>query len=119
MQLKNIVLVVKNIEISKKFYQELFGMQIIRDFGENVMFSGGLVLQEQNCWEDLIDESIQVGNSTEIFFEDNDLDEFISKVEKFEPEVKIVKAPRTNSWGKRTVMLKDPDGHIIEVSCSS
>ena len=23
---------------------------------------------------------------------------------------------RENSWGKRVVMLKDPDGHLIEVA---
>lgn len=34
MQLKNIVLVVSNIENSKAFYKELFGMDVLADFGD-------------------------------------------------------------------------------------
>ncbi len=41
MRLKNILLVVSDVEQSKHFYQDLFGLQIIRDFGENVILSEG------------------------------------------------------------------------------
>ena len=37
MKLKNILFVVNDIEKSKKFYQELFGLRVITDFGENVL----------------------------------------------------------------------------------
>ena len=36
MSLKNILLVVRNIEQSKHFYHELFGLQILRDFGISI-----------------------------------------------------------------------------------
>ena len=36
MKLKNILFVVNDIEKSKRFYQELFGLRVITDFGENV-----------------------------------------------------------------------------------
>ncbi|NLL78773.1 MAG: hypothetical protein GX234_03015 [Clostridiales bacterium] len=35
MRLKNILFVVKDIEKSKAFYRELFGLQVVTDFGEN------------------------------------------------------------------------------------
>ncbi len=41
MRLKNVLLVVKDVEQSKRFYHDLFGLQIIRDFGENVILSEG------------------------------------------------------------------------------
>ena len=46
MSLRNILIVVSDIEQSKRFYHELFGLQVLRDFGENVILSEGLVLQE-------------------------------------------------------------------------
>lgn len=52
MKLKNILLIVNDIEKSKKFYRELFGLEVIRDFGENVILTEGLVLQERTVWEE-------------------------------------------------------------------
>ena len=47
MILKNILIVVQDIEKSKQFYHDVFGLQVIRDFEENVILSEGLVLQEK------------------------------------------------------------------------
>ena len=38
MKLKNILFVVSDIEKSKSFYEGLFGLRVITDFGENVIF---------------------------------------------------------------------------------
>ena len=48
MRLKNILIVVKDIEKSKRFYKELFGLELVADFGENVVLTEGLALQEKN-----------------------------------------------------------------------
>ena len=114
MSLKNILIVVSDIERSKLFYRDLFGLQILRDFGENVILSEGLVLQEQKAWEQLIDSNTVTGNASELFFEENDLDAFLLKSKEY--EVNFLGDVRENAWGKRVVMLADPDGHIIEVA---
>ncbi len=114
MKLKNVLLVVKDIEQSKHFYHDLFGLQIIRDFGENVILSDGLVLQEQKSWEQLIDSNTVTGNASELFFEENDLDAFLNFLEEYK-DIRVGDV-RINSWGKRVVMLKDSDGHMIEVA---
>lgn len=114
MRLKNILLVVSDIERSKRFYRELFGLQIVRDFEDNVILSEGLVLQGQKSWELLIDSKTVTGNASELFFEESNLDAFLLRVSEL--EVELVGGVRTNSWGKRVVMLKDPDGHLIEVA---
>ena len=44
MKLKNILIVVNDIERSIKFYQELFGLQVIMDQDGNVIMTEGLVL---------------------------------------------------------------------------
>ena len=46
MKLKNIVIVVKDVEKSKQFYKELFGLDVILDQEGNVILTEGLVLQE-------------------------------------------------------------------------
>lgn len=50
MSLKNILIAVSDIERSKRFYHDLFGLQVMRDFGDNVMLTQGLVLQEKTTW---------------------------------------------------------------------
>lgn len=114
--LRNILIVVSDMELSKLFYQEYFGLQVKTDFGENVILTEGLVLQEQNSWEQLIEADTVTGNASELFFVEADLDAFLLKIEKYMIETEQKMKIRRNSWGKRVVMLKDPDGHLIEVA---
>ena len=46
MILKNVLIVVKDIERSKKFYKDIFGLDVILDNEGNVILTGGLVLQD-------------------------------------------------------------------------
>ena len=45
MKLKNILIVVKDIEKSKQFYNDLFGLDLVLDNDGNVILTEGLVLQ--------------------------------------------------------------------------
>lgn len=71
-------------------------------------------MQEQKNWERLIDSNTVIGNASELFFEENDLDAFMLSLEDYKNVV--IGDVRVNSWGKRVVMLEDPDGHLIEVA---
>lgn len=46
MRLKNVLVVVKDMEKSKRFYHDLFGLDMVVDHGGNVILTEGLVLQE-------------------------------------------------------------------------
>lgn len=46
MEFKLALLAVKDVNISKKFYKELFNQNVILDLGRNVTFSGGFAIQE-------------------------------------------------------------------------
>ena len=77
MRLKNILIVVNDIERSKAFYKDLFGLMVAADFGENVILTEGLVLQEKKLWECFIGkETITGGNDAELYFEENDMMDF-------------------------------------------
>ena len=116
MRLRNILLAVNDMEQSKAFYQKYFSLSVIRDFCENVILTEGLVLQEQKSWERLIEANIITGNASELFFVEDNLDSFLRQIEPYLAESGQTANVRENSWGKRVLMLKDPDGHLIEVA---
>ena len=47
MKLRNVLIVVKDIEKSKKFYHDLFGLDTILDNDGNVVLTEGLVLRRK------------------------------------------------------------------------
>lgn len=47
MKLKNVLIVVKDIERSQKFYRDLFGIEMVLDNDGNMILTEGLVLQEE------------------------------------------------------------------------
>lgn len=117
MKLKNILIVVSDIERSKAFYEKLFGLRVITDFGENVILTEGLVLQQKNIWEDGIKKEVSFGgHDAELYFEENDMDTFLEKLGNSGGEIEFVnEQPEEHSWGGRVVRLYDPDHHVIEV----
>ena len=116
MRLKNVLLVVKDIEASKKFYHDLFGLQVVTDFGRNVILTEGLVLQERQLWEEFVDKEVILGgNAMELYFEDTDLDAFAEKLEASPYEIVYVNRLMEHDWGQRVIRFYDPDMHLIEV----
>ena len=116
MKLKNFLIIVRDIELSKRFYRELFGLETAADFGENAVLTGGLVLQEKKIWESWIGREVsQGGCDAELYFEDTDLDGFLEKLEnsRFSPE--YLSRCIEHSWGQRVIRIFDPDRHIIEI----
>ena len=54
MKLKNVLIVVKNIEKARKFYHDLFGLELVLDNGGNMILTEGLVLQEEKYWTEFL-----------------------------------------------------------------
>lgn len=117
MRLKNTLIVVKDIERSKSFYRDLFGLQVVADFGENVMLTQGLVLQQQDVWEQCLGREIVCGgHCTELYFEETFLDEFLKKLDSGRWEIEYLSRMAQNQWGRRVLRFYDPDRHVIEVA---
>ncbi len=116
MKLKNILFVVNDIETSKAFYKELFGLEVIADFGENVVLTEGLALQERKLWETFIEkETVFGGNDAELYFEENDIDRFLEKLEKSRFSIEYLNKCKTHNWGQRVIRMYDLDEHVIEI----
>ena len=116
MQLKNFLIVVKDIERSKRFYHELFGLDVLVDNDGNMLLTDGLALQEEKYWKQFLGKDvIQRSNSCELYFEEPELEAFAARLESVYPDVVYVNRLMTHSWGQRVIRFYDPDGNLIEV----
>ncbi|WP_418616684.1 VOC family protein [[Ruminococcus] torques] len=116
MKLKNILLVVKDIEKSKQFYHDLFGLDMILDNDGNIILTEGLVLQDEKIWRDFLKKEISPkSNSCELYFEEKNIEKFIEKLEKLYPSIQYVNRLMTHSWGQKVIRFYDLDGNLIEV----
>ena len=116
MKLKNILIVVKDIEKSRKFYQDLFGIELVLDNDGNMILTEGLVLQDEKIWKSFLDRDIvPKSNSCELYFEEQDIESFIEKLDRLYPSIEYVNRLMTHSWGQRVIRFYDLDGNLIEV----
>ena len=116
MKLKNTLIVVKDIEKAKRFYHDLFGLEMIRDNDGNMILTDGLVLQEERYWKEFLKrEIIPQSNSCELYFEEADIEGFTEKLETLYPDIQYVNRLMTHSWGQTVIRFYDLDGNLIEV----
>ena len=116
MKLKNILVVVKDIEKSRKFYHDLFGIDLVVDNDGNMILTEGLVLQDEKIWKSFLNRDIMPkSNSCELYFEEQDIESFIKKLEKLYPSIEYVNRLMTHSWGQQVIRFYDLDGTLIEV----
>lgn len=116
MKLKNILIVVKDIEKSKAFYHDLFGLNVVLDNDGNVILTEGLVLQDEKIWKAFLRKDIiPQNNSCELYFEEKDIEAFVEKLERLYPSVEYVNRLMTHSWGQKVIRFYDLDGNLIEV----
>ena len=116
MKLKNILIVVDDIERSKRFYHDLFSLDMVLDNDGNMILTEGLVLQDKRIWEKFLEkEIIPENNACELYFEERDIEAFARKLEKLYPETKYANRLMTHDWGQKVIRFYDPDGNLIEV----
>ena len=116
MRLKNVLIVVKDLEKSRQFYHDLFGLDMILDNNGNMILTEGLVLQDEKIWKDFLKKDvIPENNSCELYFEEQNIESFIEKLENLYPSICYVTPLMTHSWGQKVVRFYDLDGNLIEV----
>lgn len=107
---------VADINAARKFYEDLFGLEVFQDYGKNIVFTCGLALQQDFDWlVNLPKEKIlKKSNNAEIVFEEQGFDTFLNKLKEY-PEIEYLGEVVEHSWGQRVIRFYDLDGHIIEV----
>lgn len=120
MRLKNILITVTDMECSKRFYKELFGLDIIVDNDRNVILTEGLVLQDRTLWEQTTGiKAIPNNNASLLYFEERDMEDFAKKLNQYEetnntPIVYLSQLMQTVP-DRKVLRFYDPDGNLIEV----
>lgn len=110
------VISVADINAARKFYEDLFGLEVFQDYGINIAFTCGLALQQDFDWlVHLPKENVLIkSNNMELCFEEQDFDGFLNKLKKY-PNIECLGEVIEHSWGQRVIRFYDLDGHIIEV----
>ena len=107
---------VSDIDAAKKFYEELFGLEVYQDYGKNIAFTCGLALQQDFDWLVSIpkEKVLKKSNNAEIVFEEQDFDGFLNKLKAYS-DIEYLGEVIEHSWGQRVIRFYDLDEHLIEV----
>ena len=110
------VISVADIGAARKFYENLFGLEVYQDYGKNIAFTCGLALQQDFDWLVSIpkEKILKKSNNAEIVFEEQDFDGFLNKLKAYS-DIEYLGEVIEHSWGQRVIRFYDLDGHIIEV----
>ncbi|MDY6864431.1 MAG: VOC family protein [Halobacteriota archaeon] len=118
LKLHSFVILVKDIGVSKRFYQEILSQEVEMDFGKNVGFKSGLALWDKKYAKNIIFgskvSSSDDNRNLEVYFETDNLPEIYDKVK--ENKVEVIHDIREQPWGQRVFRIFDPDGFIIEIA---
>ena len=119
MKQQGILIVTENNQRARKFYEELFGLKVIKDNDGIMVFEGNIYLQERKYWEKFLNKEIILkNNASELYFIEDNIEQFISKLEKLYPNIEYVNRLMVHEWGQKVVRFYDLDGNLIEVGTS-
>ena len=116
MTYRGTLIVVKDCHRALRFYSDMFGLDLVQDNDGNMELTGNIYLQEARYWEQFTGRPVvQRSNSSELYFEESEIDAFVEKLERIYPDTEYANRLMTHSWGQRVVRFYDPDGNLIEV----
>lgn len=115
MKYTSTLIAVKDMDISKQFYHNVLGLNVVANFGANVTLDGGIVLQTLDTWKSFIRmyNVTLPNNAGELYFEEDDMDAFCNHLKSF--DICYVHELYEHRWGQRVIRFYDPDKHIIDV----
>jgi lactoylglutathione lyase len=113
------MILVADVDRSKRFYVEVLREEIEQDLGPYVVLRGGFSLMTQEQWRTLTGEDAALdrpaGRRFELYFEEDDLEGFVAQLSRT-PDISTFTPLQETAWGQRALRLFDPDGHVIEVA---
>lgn len=113
------VIFVRDIKVSRFFYEELLGQKVVTDFGPVVGFEGGLsIWQVDHAYTILFNtkfgESSPLGHKNlELCFEESEIQAVWERISS--GNIKLVHPLKEQPWGQLVFRIYDPDDHIIEI----
>ena len=118
MDFVNPILFVEEIDRSKRFYCDVIGLTVKSDFGDFVLFEGGLAIHDRSSIERTMwgrerrKADRHADHAALMYFEDPDVD---AAFDRIRPHVRIIHPVERQEWGQRVFRFHDPDGHLVEI----
>lgn len=109
------LVIVEDIQVARKFYEEILRQKVEMDFGENITFEGGFSLHQKEHFKSLIDHKpiIRKTNNFELYFEHDAIEAFAEKLKV--NDIELVHELRKQPWQQRVIRFYDYDHNMIEV----
>jgi len=118
MRFVNPIPFVRDINVSKQFYANIIGLDILEDHGNFVLFASGFAIHDgaslhATIWKNGEPNSLGFGaNNLLLYFEDDDIRAAFSRIA---PHVDVIHPIEKQSWGQQVFRFYDPDRHLVEV----
>jgi predicted enzyme related to lactoylglutathione lyase len=115
----NTIVFVKDIKVSKAFYELVIGLKIEQDYETIVFFENHFVIHDRNniiqtvFGKKLMLKTKQGRKNILIYFETDDIESAFQQI--ISNNVKIIHPIREQEWGQKVFRFYDPDNHIIEI----
>jgi len=116
-----ITLFVENVEVAKRFYQEVFGLPVVFEDDNSAVFSFGHTLinllkvsEAPELIEPAAVASREAGSRLVLTITVDDVDAMCAELAA--RGVELLNGPMDRPWGIRTASFRDPGGHIWEIA---
>ena len=119
-----ITLFVEDLETTRQFYQEVFGLPVIFEDSDSSVFNFGntiINLLKITAANELIEPATvanrEAGSRHVFTINVEDVDAICAELAR--RGIKLLNGPMDRPWGIRTASFCDPGGHIWEIAASS
>lgn len=116
MNYRGCLLAVRDISVSKHFYEDVLHQNAVMHIGTHVTFAG---FSLQEGYAGLVgiaaDRVIEQSHNFQVYFEVEDLDKAYAEMKGIS-SLRWVHEVREYPWGQRAMRVYDPDGHIVEIA---
>jgi catechol 2,3-dioxygenase-like lactoylglutathione lyase family enzyme len=116
-----VTLFVEDLEATKQFYTQVFGLPLAFEDDESAVFNFGntlINLLTTTAARELIAPaqvaSIEVGSRLQLTIQVDDVDALCAELAT--RGVELLNGPVDRPWGVRTASFRDPGGHIWEIA---
>ena len=114
----SVVLMCKDLQVSRDFYQNVFGLKIELEIDGLVTFTEGISLWQQSIASQLLYNGEDLSSppkkpGQELYFETDDIDKFAAEI--LSKSVCLLHPVQLTPWQQHTIRFFDPDEHLIEV----
>lgn len=116
MKYQGCLLAVKNITVSKHFYEKVLHQKVVADVGVHVGFGGFSLQQGYAGLIGMADDSgKEQSHNFQVYFEVDNLDKVYAEMKSIS-NLQWVHEIKEYPWGQRGIRIYDPDRHIVEIA---